>query len=122
MIIDGIYYTYYWNRCKNGEADVAKTVACYAIAVSFLPYIGIVITLIDKFLIPVDGDWVLGSCFALIGVILFRYLWHGKYKEIIKQHDKYDRKLYRYLANLNFLVCIGGGAVYAWLCWYLATH
>lgn len=122
MIIDALYYTYYWNRCKCGDADVAETVACFAIAGPLLPYVGIIIVLIHEFLIPGASDWLLGSCFALIGIILFRYLWHGKYKEIIKQHDKYDRKLYRCLANLNFLVGVGGGAIYAWLCWYLATH
>ena len=119
MIIDGLFYTYYWNRCKNGDADVAILSAILAIAAPTLPYIGIIFTLLDTVNIKLQSELLLYIYIALTGITAIRYLWHWKYKEIIKQHDKYDQKLYKNLAILWGIVSILAAFVWCYLAWYL---
>lgn len=100
MIINGVFYTFYWRRHNNGDGDRAFQLAIFAISCPWMPFIGIIYTLIDTFIISLYSRLITIACFALVGLLFCYYLWHGRYKKIIKQHDKYNRKLYRVLANL----------------------
>lgn len=111
-ILRALFYHYYWKQIRESGDDV------FLIPITFFrilcPFFGIITFVVIVFLvtdlIPIrnfSSTMIYTSLFIIgLAILWWIFLRKKRYKAIIQEHDIYNTRMYRTIANLYPIICV----------------